>query len=160
MIKTILFTVLLSLLPISELRGAIPYAYFNDIPLWASFAISVIANAMVSPIAIIFLQTLHKLFYKIGLYKRFFDKTVVKARIKVGEKVNKYGYWGLMVFVAIPLPITGAWTGSIGAWILNLDKKKSCLYVALGILISGLIVSAILLTGIGLSSIFIKNVVL
>lgn len=158
MTKTYLLTVLLSLLPISELRGAIPYAYFNNIPLSMSFFIAVIANIMVGPIAMIFLSTLHKWFYKIAIYKNFFDKTVVRARAKIEEKIKKYGYFGLMLFVAIPLPITGAWTGALGAWILGLDKKKSCIYVALGVLIAGVIVSTILLTGVGISSIFIKNV--
>lgn len=158
MTKTTLLTILLSLLPISELRGAIPYAYFNDIPIFAAFAISVITNAAVGPIAMIFLSTLHKWFYKIDLYKRFFDRTVARTRVKIEEKIKKYGYIGLMLFVAVPLPITGAWTGSLGAWILGLDKKKSCMYVALGVLISGLIVTAIIMSGVGLSSIFIKNI--
>lgn len=158
MTKTLLFTILLSLLPISELRGAIPYAYFNGLSLPSAFAVGVLANMLVAPIGMVFLTTLHKWFYHIGLYKRFFDRTVAKARVKIEEKVNKYGYLGLMLFVAIPLPITGAWTGILGAWILGLDKKKSCVYVALGVLIAGIVVSAVLLSGVGISSIFIKNI--
>lgn len=155
---TVLLTIVLSLLPISELRGAIPYAYFNGMSLPISFIISTVANALVAPLGFLFLNTLHKWFYHIGLYKRFFDKTVARARVKIEEKITKYGYLGLMLFVAIPLPVTGAWTGTIGAWILGLDKKKSCMYVALGVLIAGIIVSAVLISGVGISSIFIKNV--
>lgn len=158
MTKTLLLTALLSLLPISELRGAIPFAYFNDIPLIYAFTLSVLVNMMAGPLAMVFLSTLHKWFYHIELYKNFFDKTVAKARAKIEKNVKKYGYLGLMIFVSIPLPVTGAWTGSLGAWVLGLDKKKSCLFVALGVLIAGIVVSLILMSGVGISSIFIKNV--
>ena len=153
-----LMTILLGIVPVSELRGAIPYAYFNGVPLWLSAVIGVLSNALVPFIGFIFLGTLHKLLDKWGAYHRLFEKTVAKARTKVGEKVRKYGLWGLMVFVAVPLPITGAWTGTIGAWVLGLDRKKSILSILLGILISGTIVTIVILTGSGIASLFTKNV--
>ena len=153
-----LMTILLGIVPVSELRGAIPYAYFNGVPLWLSAVIGVLSNALVPFIGFIFLGTLHKLLDKWGAYHRLFEKTVAKARTKVGEKVRKYGLWGLMVFVAVPLPRTGAWTGTIGAWVLGLDRKKSILSILLGILISGTIVTIVILTGSGIASLFTKNV--
>jgi uncharacterized membrane protein len=153
-----LMTILLGIVPVSELRGAIPYAYFNGVPLWLSAVIGVLSNALVPFIGFIFLGTLHKLLDKWGAYHRLFEKTVAKARTKVGEKVRKYGLWGLMVFVAVPLPITGAWTGTIGAWVLGLDRKKSILSILLGVLISGTIVTIVILTGSGIASLFTKNV--
>jgi len=156
--KTILLSILLAFLPISELRGAIPYAYLNGVTLPWAFVLGVCANALVPVFAMVFLNTLHKLFYKISLYKKFFDKIIINARSKVEPKVKKYGYWGLLLFVAIPLPITGAWTGTVAAWVLGMDKKKSCVFVALGVVIAGLIVSAVLLSGAGISSLFIKDV--
>ena len=153
-----LMTILLGIVPVSELRGAIPYAYFNGVPLWLSAVIGVLSNALVPFIGFIFLGTLHKLLDKWGAYHRLFEKTVAKARTKVGEKVRKYGLWGLMVFVAVPLPITGAWTGTVGAWVLGLDRKKSILSILLGILISGTIVTIVILTGSGIASLFTKNV--
>lgn len=156
-LKYYLYTILLGIIPISELRGAMPYAYFNHIPLFQAFLISVLSNLLVIPIVWIFLGTIHKLFYKMKWYKSLFDRTVEKARLKVGCKVSKYGYLGLMIFVGIPLPITGAWTGTLGAWILGLDRKKTFIFVGLGILLSGLIVATLLGLGVGLNSILIKK---
>ena len=158
MTKTCLLSALLGILPISELRGAIPYAYFKDVPLWLSFIIGVLSNATVPFIGFIFLETFHKLLDKWPFYHRIFEKTVDRARNKVGEKVNKYGLLGLMLFVAIPLPVTGAWTGLLGAWVMGLDRKKSILFIMLGVLISGIIVSIVLYTGAGISSLFTKTV--
>lgn len=158
MTKTYLLSMLLSLVPISELRGAIPYGYFNGIPLWLCFIICVIMNALVAPIGFLFFGTLHKLLDKWNFYHNLFERTVARARAKVETKVNKYGLLGLMLFVAIPLPITGAWTGVIGAWVLGLDKKKSCLSIALGVLIAGIIVSIVVFTGASISSLFTKSI--
>jgi len=148
----------LSVLPISELRGAIPYAYFNGIELWTASSLSIVSNCLIPLFGFFFFETINKLFLKIPFYKRFFEKTIIKAQSKVGEKVQKYGLWGLMVFVAIPLPITGAWTGTLGAWVLGLDKKKSKLSIILGVFVAGLIVTLVVLTGSSLSSLFTKSI--
>jgi uncharacterized membrane protein len=154
----ILHTILLALLPISELRGALPYAYFNHIPLFSAYVISVAANAVVAPVVFLFLTTVHKLFYHIKFYRILFDKTVSRARRKLEGKVKKFGYFGVMLFVAIPFPITGAYTGTLGAWILGLNWKKSSLAALGGVIISGCIVSMIILLGVGTSSIFLKRI--
>jgi uncharacterized membrane protein len=67
-----------------------------------------------------------------------------------------YGLWGVLLFVGIPLPITGAWTGTLGAWVLGLNRKKSMLAVSGGVLMSATIVSLILILGKGVGSIFVK----
>ena len=158
MLKTTLLTILLGIIPISELRGAIPYAYFHDVPLWLSAIIGMLSNMLVPLIAFLFLGTLHKLLDKIKAYHAFFEKTVARTQAKISDKVNKYGLLGLMLFVAIPLPVTGAWTGALGAWVLGLDKKKSTLFIILGIIISGLIVSTVIYTGAGIASLFTKQI--
>ena len=158
MTRVYLLSILLGLLPISELRGAIPYAYFNEVPLALAFAIGVLSNALVPFIGFVFFETLHKLLDKWPFYHRLFEKTVTRARNKVSEKVNKYGLLGLMLFVAIPLPITGAWTGTIGAWVLGLDRKKSILFILFGVLISGIVVSTVIYTGAGIASLFTNTV--
>ena len=84
MIRTYLLTVLLSLIPISELRGSIPFAYFNGVPLWQAFLIGVITNALVPFIGFLFFNTLHILLDKWGFYHKLFEKTVARARKKVG----------------------------------------------------------------------------
>ncbi|MGM0431324.1 MAG: COG2426 family protein [Spirochaetota bacterium] len=154
----IVHTILLALLPISELRGALPYAYFNGIPLNFAYFISVTANALVAPLLFIFFSTFHRLLYPIRLYRRIFDASVNKARSKMSANIEKYGYLAVMLFVAIPLPITGAYTGTLGAWIMGLGWKRTSIAALAGVLISGLIVSALILLGVGTHSIFIKNV--
>lgn len=151
-------TLILALIPISELRGALPYCYFNGNSLLLSFILAVGANLLVIPLCWIFLETLNRLLLKMKWYERLFDRTLRRAREKVGEKFNRFGYAGLMLFVGIPLPITGAWTGVLGAWVLGLDKKKAAIFIALGILMSACIVTALLSLGVGLNSIFIKKV--
>ncbi len=154
----LLMTILFSILPISELRGAIPYAVSQGFSIPAAASIAILANAIVPLIAFLFLESLHKLFYKIPVYKRFFDRFVEKARAKVHQKVEKYGYWGLMIFVAIPLPVTGAWTGALGAWVLGLSYKKSFFAIAGGVLLAGIIVSILVaLWGAGTRTIFFKT---
>lgn len=158
MTRTYLLTILLGLLPISELRGAIPFAYFNGVPLWLSAVIGILSNALVPFIGFTFLGSLHKLLDKWPFYHRLFEKTVARARGKVGEKVHKYGLLGLMLFVAIPLPITGAWTGTLGAWVMGLNPKKCMPFILLGVLISGIIVTTVIFTGSEIASLFTKTV--
>jgi uncharacterized membrane protein len=156
-INTILGTVVLGLLPISELRGAIPFAYFREVPLHWAVLMGVGSNLLVSPLALFFLTFIHRFFYdRWHWYKEIFDKTVVRTRVKLAPKVATLGFLGIILFVGIPLPVTGAWTGTLGAWVLGLDKKKSILAVNVGVLMSGAIVTTIILLGKSASSLFVK----
>jgi uncharacterized membrane protein len=78
--------------------------------------------------------------------------------MKLGPKIETYGTWGIMIFVGIPLPITGAWTGTLGAWVLGLDRKHSMLAASAGVIMSATIVSLLLVLGKGVGSIFVKIV--
>jgi len=148
--------VFLSFLPISELRGAIPFAVANGVPWYIAFAVAVFINALVAPICWVFLSTLHKLFLKINLYKNFFERIIERARVKLHNNVERWGWLGVAVFVAIPLPLTGAWTGTLGAWVLGFSKRKTMLAVLIGVIISGVIVTSVVLLGIQALSIFIN----
>ncbi len=156
--KIVLITAFLSLLPISELRGAIPFALGNGMPLVFTYIFAVLLNALVGPLVFIFLSTLHKWLVRFHWYKSFFDSFVEKNRHKVENKIVKYGYAGITLFVAIPLPITGAYTGTLVAWIMGLDAKKTFLSVLIGVVISGIIVTIISYYGIAAFSIFIKQI--
>ncbi|MBT6965101.1 MAG: small multi-drug export protein [Flavobacteriales bacterium] len=152
------YAILLSLLPIAELRGGIPYAIANNINPFIAYFICVGANILAFPIVFFFLEFLHPLFLKIDLYKNLFDKFVIKTREKLNDKIKKYGFWGLMLFVMIPLPVTGAYTGSFAAWLFNIPKKKAFLSVVLGVVISGIIVTTIMLTGIEAFQFLLKDI--
>ena len=156
--STLLVSAILSLTPISELRGAIPYAVAAGMPLVAAALWCVAWNALAAPLAYLFLATFHKLFYRWEPYRNFFDRFVEKARGKVHASVEKYGYLGLAVFVGVPLPVTGAWTGALGAWILGMDRKKSIPAIVLGVAAAGVIVSLVVGLGVGALSIFVKRV--
>lgn len=138
----------LCLLPIAELRGGIPYAYFESgIPIVPTYIMCVVTNAFAGPLVYFFLSTIHKLLIKWGAYKNFFEKVVERTRKKIHDKVEKYGWLGITLFVAIPLPITGAYTGALGAWILGISKLKTFLAVTLGVIIAGIIVTTVVLGG-------------
>jgi uncharacterized membrane protein len=149
---------LLSFLPISELRGAIPFLLANKATVPFAYLYCVVLNALVAPIAYIFLSSVHKLLERIPAYHDFFARFVEKTRNKVKPEVDKFGFLGLMIFVAIPLPMTGAWSGTLGAWILGMDRKKSILSVAAGVAIAGLIVTAVAWSGIGALNFLLKKV--
>ncbi|MCK5153903.1 MAG: small multi-drug export protein [Spirochaetales bacterium] len=152
-----IITAFLALLPISELRGAIPYGIANGLAPMFTWFYCVILNAAVGPLVYIFLSTFHKFLVKFSWYQNLFERFVEKTRHKVEGKVKKYGYLGITLFVAIPLPITGAYTGTLGSWILGLEPKKTFLSVLIGVIISGTIVLAITYFGIEALSFFTKD---
>jgi uncharacterized membrane protein len=86
-----------------------------------------------------------------------FDRIVGRARRKVHRAVERWGYWGLTVFVCIPLPFTGAWTGVLGAWVLGMEWRRALLAVTAGVLIAGGIVTLVAFFGIRAFSIFLKG---
>jgi len=151
------YAILLSILPIAELRGGIPYAIANDINPFVAYFVCVGANILAFPIVFLFLEFFHPMFMKVNIYKNIFDKFIIKTRKKVENKIDKYGFWGLMIFVMIPLPVTGAYTGSFAAWLFNIPKKKAFISVLLGVMISGMIVTTIMLTGIEALQFLLKD---
>jgi uncharacterized membrane protein len=151
------FTALLSFLPISELRGAIPFAVASGIPWYWAYPFAAGLNALVAPVCWIFLSTLHKFFLKMAWYRRFFDSFVERARVKLHRGVEKWGWLAVAAFVAVPLPITGAWTGTLGAWVLGLSKRRTLPAVILGVTVAGAIVTAVVVLGIKAADVFIKS---
>ncbi|MDR2096758.1 MAG: small multi-drug export protein [Treponema sp.] len=153
----LLWTAFLSFLPISELRGAIPFSIANGIPWYFAYPFAVLFNALVAPGCWIFLSTLHKLFLKMKWYGNFFDRFVDRARNKLRGNVERWGWFGIAVFVAIPFPITGAWTGTLGAWVLGLSPRRTMAAVILGVITAGAIVTLVTVAGIKALDIFIKR---
>jgi uncharacterized membrane protein len=152
------WTALLSFLPVSELRGAIPFAMTQGIPWYAAYPCAAALNSLAAPACWVFLSTLHRLFLKLAWYENLFNRFVGRARDRLRKGVEKWGWLGVAVFVAIPLPVTGAWTGTLGAWVLGLPKRKTLLAVLLGVFAAGAIVTAVMLLGTGVLRIFIKKV--
>lgn len=129
---------IISMLPILELRGGILAAALLDMDPVVSYIVCVIANIIVIPIALYFLEFIFKVLRKI----KFFDKLITKIENKClskKEQLDKYGYLGLVLFVGIPIPGTGAWTGCFLASLLGMDKKKSFLAAMLGVILASII---------------------
>lgn len=131
---------IISLLPILELRGGLIAASLLKLPFFKGYIISIIGNILPIPIVLLFLDKIFTLLKKFKLT----SKIVIKLENKILSKkkqIDKYGYLGLLLFVGIPLPGTGAWTGSALAVLLHLDKKKSFIYIILGIIMASIIMS-------------------
>jgi len=143
MSKEIALILLATVLPISELRGGIPLGileYHLD-PLLV-FCIAVIANALIFfPIFFVLRLFYDKLLYRIPLFDKYLDSLRKRGK----PKVEKYGFWGLFLFVAVPLPLTGAYTGTILAWLLGMDWRKAFPAVGLGVIVAGVAVLLITL---------------
>ncbi len=129
---------ILSTLPILELRGGLIAANFLGLPMWQSFAICFLGNIIIIPFILWFIMPLFDKLKKIKGLRNVIAKLEAKANNKK-EKIETLKYWGLFLFVGIPLPGTGAWTGCFIAAILGLDKKKSLLAAIMGVLLAGII---------------------
>ena len=134
--KSVFFTLLLSMAPVSELRGAIPYGLAHDIPLWLLLPMCVIANLLPVPFIILLVRQVFDLLRKHPFFAPKIDALERRAHLK-GRLVRKYRLLGLTLFVAIPLPGTGAWTGALVAAFLNIRLRNALPAITLGVLIAG-----------------------
>jgi uncharacterized membrane protein len=140
-------TMIIGMTPIFELRGAIPVAVgVYKMSAAEAYFWSVIGN-IVPTIIIIFLldrvSSWLSLHYKI--WKNFFDWLFERTRKKAQDKIERYGAWGLFVLVAVPLPVTGGWTGALAAFLFGVEKKKAIPVIILGIMTAGIIVTLLTL---------------
>lgn len=133
------YLLLITLIPGIELRGSIPFGISEGLNPISVFMVAILANILVIPIALKFLDLLFHLFEEIKIVEKYVEKTHKKAH----PYVEKYGVIGLAIFVAIPLPGSGAYTGSLAAHILGMDKRMAFLSISVGVLIAGLIVTLI-----------------
>jgi uncharacterized membrane protein len=134
---------LVSMMPIFELRGAIPLAVLHfKMPLLTAFLLSWAGNLIPVLPLIYFLEPIRKALSHIEIIDKFF-KWFYARTYKRGEKVMKVGALGLTLFVAIPLPVTGAWTGSVMAILFNIKPRYAFPAIILGVTIAGIVVSSL-----------------
>ena len=147
-----IFTTLVSMIPIIELRGGIPFGVALGLPYYMAFPAAVIGNIIPAPFIIVYIRRIFQWMRRyIPRLNHMVDKLERKAHLK-GQKVSKYKYIGLWLFVAIPLPGTGAWTGSLAAAFLDMRLKKAMPAVVLGVLTAGCIMMALTHVGVNLFS--------
>ena len=147
-----LFTMLVSMIPIIELRGGLPFGVALGLPYYLAFPAAVIGNLIPAPFIIVYIRRIFELMRRyLPKLNGIVDKLERKAHLK-GKKMQKYQYLGLWLFVAIPLPGTGAWTGSLAAAFLGMRLKKAMPAVVLGVLTAGCIMLGLTHVGINLFS--------
>ncbi|MBD5084352.1 MAG: small multi-drug export protein [Clostridiales bacterium] len=134
-------TVLFSMIPVVELRGGIPFGVTLGLPVWAAFIAAVIGNLIPVPFIIVYIRRiLQWMRERIPRLNRLVDALERKAHLK-GRRVTKYKYLGLAIFVAIPLPGTGAWTGALAAAFLDMPLRRALPSVIAGVVTAGLAIS-------------------
>ncbi|MBT6995251.1 small multi-drug export protein [Candidatus Woesearchaeota archaeon] len=140
--SNLIYGIILSALPIAELRGGIPLAMSSGASIGVIFTLCVLANILIIPIIFLFLDFLHERFMEKKFYRVLFSKLINRTRRKIEHRIGtKWEYPALLLLVAIPLPGTGAYTGSLAAWLFKLDRKKSLVTIAAGVFIAGILVT-------------------
>lgn len=139
-----LLVIFLSMLPVGELRGAIPAGLalgLNPIPL---YLVAVFFNTIIIFAVWIILDMLHEVFMKSRLYSKLFNRYIERSRRKIEKYIGtEKEAWGIFLFTAIPLPMTGAYTASIAAWFFNLNRRKASKAIFFGVCTAGLVVMGV-----------------
>lgn len=133
---------IISLFPILELRGGMLAASFLHVEFFRALIICIIGNLVPIPFILMILEYVLYLFEKWNVTSKIVRWLEKKVELKRNQ-IDKYGYLGLILFVGIPLPGTGAWTGSLIAVMLGLDKKKSFICIILGVILASIIMSIV-----------------
>ncbi|MCR1840637.1 COG2426 family protein [Murimonas intestini] len=145
MLTKYLYVFLISMIPLIELRGAIPVSQVMGLPLVQSYIISIIGNMLPVPIIFFFARKVLEWGADkpgVGKFFTFCLEKGHKGGQKLKEKAGKGLFWALLLFVGIPLPGTGAWTGTLAASLLDMDFKTSVIAVMGGVLLAGVIMGA------------------
>lgn len=143
----LLYALILTVMPFTELRIGLPvaitYAIDYNIPLFFVFFLIVLLNILLIFFIFYFLDNLHAVLMNIKFYRKTFERFLKRFQKRVDKFERKYetlGFLALILFVAVPLPGTGAWSGSLVAWLLGLERKKSIISIALGVIIAGILI--------------------
>ena len=135
------FTMLVSMVPVVELRGGVPFGVALGLPPWAALIAGIIGNMIPIPFIVVYIRRIFQwMRRRIPRLGQLVDRLEKKAHLK-GRKVTKYKYLGLFIFVAIPLPGTGGWTGALVAAFLNMPLRKALSSIFAGVVTAGLIMT-------------------
>ncbi len=146
-IGKLLTTLFVSMIPIIELRGAIPIGVGLGLPYWVSVLVSLIGNIIPVPFIIVFIKAIFAWIRKVMPKLNGFVTKLEQRAEKNRATVEKYAFWGLFLFVAIPLPGTGAWTGALIAAMMDMPLKKAFPSVALGVITAAIVVTTVTFFG-------------
>ncbi len=134
-------TVLVSMVPVVELRGGIPFGVAAGLPVWLAYVAAVIGNLIPVPFIIVYIRRIFQwMRLRLPKLNHMVDQLERKAHLK-GARVSKYKYLGLAIFVAIPLPGTGAWTGALAAAFLDMPLRRAIPSIVAGVVVAGIAIS-------------------
>ena len=139
MLKKYLIIFLVSMVPLIELRGAVPIAVGMNLPLLPSYIVCILGNMLPVPFIFFFARKVLEWGADKPVIGKFFTFCLEDRAMRKSDQVKKYEFWGLMLFVGIPLPGTGAWTGTLAASLLDMDFKSSVIAVMCGVVLAGVI---------------------
>lgn len=142
MLENLINTFLISISPFGEGRAGLPYAFFNDIHWLLAFAVALSGNLLVYPIMMWLIDVFNHKCWKYTTYRKAVVYLSKMAKKGAGPKIKKHGFWGLMIFVMIPLPGTGAYMGTIAAAIFKINRWQAFLAISIGTFISCALVAA------------------
>ncbi|GAA4278330.1 COG2426 family protein [Aquimarina mytili] len=142
MIQDIIIAILWSISPFGEAKVGIPYGMLSGLNIYLVFVACFLANVLVFPIMIFFLEKVNDYLLRWNLYKKAAIFVARRAKVGSGDKIQKYGFWGLLFFVMIPLPGTGVYAGSIATYLFKIKKRKAFVANTVGIFLSSVIVWA------------------
>ena len=156
---SVLILIGLTMLPFLELRASIPYGVLaTDIPVAQVFVICVLANIALAPLLWLFVNYVMHLFLKIKFIDRIYQRIVTRTQKRVQPYVEKYGLLGLSLFIGVPLPGSGVYSGALGAYLLGYDFKNYLRAAVVGVLIAGIVVTLISVSGNSAFDFMIKRV--
>lgn len=147
-----IYVFLLAMYPVVECRGAIPVGILAGVDPLTVFLLSFIGNLLPIPFLLLFMGRLEGWIMGFGegnIARRLFIRYVKRIRESARSKIDRYGFWGLILFVALPLPLTGAWTASLVASLFGIPGGRAILSIAAGVFVACVIVMALML-GLGL----------
>ncbi len=140
MFKDLFISAMWSVSPFGEAKVGIPYGISQDANIYLVFIVCFIANVFAFPLMLFFLEKVNKQLFKWRLYRKYAIQIAQKAKRGTKDKVEKYGFWGLMFFVMLPVPGTGVYAGTIATFILKVERKKAFWANCIGIFFSSVIV--------------------
>lgn len=136
MIVDLLISMLWSISPFGEAKVGIPYALLNGVNIYLAFIFCYLANVLVFPIMSFFLNVINRYFFKWYYYKKAAIFVARRAKVGAGNNVKKYGFWGLIIFVMLPIPGTGVYAGSIASYLFGIERKRAFWANTIGIFFS------------------------
>ena len=135
---------LCSMVPVIELRGAIPLGWATNIPWWLTYLLAVAGNMLPVPFILLLIRQVLTVMEKMPIkFVRAFAAWLRRKAEKNTDKIQRFGFWGLCFFIAIPLPVTGAWTGSLVAATIRMNFWRAMLSALLGVMAAGAIVTLV-----------------